>query len=149
MTIPFSDTVSFLEALAPLREATFEGTDLTWDAADGTMRLALSWAPSPRGAAYRVIVTVRGAGNYRQSLTNGPASTYVLDRVECGRGGHELSFYFRPGDRAVMDVERIDGTVERTTGKAKRHSRPAGVNPLAMSTPPAARKGILDRLLGR
>lgn len=140
----FSDAASFQAALDPLKEATFEGRDLVCDAS-GTVTLALA-VPEGRRASTRVVITVRGAGNYRQSLTAGPDAVYVLDRAEIGRGGHEIAFYFRPGDRAVMDVERIDGEVRHTGEPVAPHRRPAVVNPLAPQKRPA---GLISRLFGR
>ena len=103
-----------------------------------------------RRTSTRVVIAVRGAGNYRQSLTAGPDAVYVLDRAEVGRGGREIAFYFRPGDRAVMDVERIDGEVRHTGEPVTAHRRPDVVNPLATSKRPA---GLIARararLLGR
>lgn len=144
--VVFSDAGSFLSAMSPLRECTFEGRDLACDPA-GNVTLALAVPDAARrGSFTRTIVTVRGAGNYRQSLTAGPAAVYVLDRAEVGRGGREIAFYFRPGDRAVMDVERIEGSVRGTGERVPPHKRPAIANPLA----PAARgRGFIARLFGR
>jgi hypothetical protein len=146
----FTDPGSFLAALSPLREATFHGRDLVCDAS-GVVTLTLASSETAarrlgRQACQRVIVTVRGARNYRQSLTAGPDGVYVLDRAEIGRGGREIAFYFRPGDRAVMDVEAIDGSVRRTGEEVPPHERPAIVNPLAAAP---RSTGLLARLLGR
>ncbi len=144
-TTTFTDPETFLARLAPLREATFSGTDLHHDAARGTMSLRLR-RPAGRRAEH-VVVTVRGVDNYRQSLTHGPGGVYILDRVEVGRGGREIAFYFRPGDRAVMDVDRIDGTLEGSGDAVSPHDRPVVLNPLTETSPRA--RGFLARLLGR
>ncbi len=144
---PFSDPGSFLTALSPLREATFTGRDLVCDPSGSvTLTLAAPDAPTRRGVFRKVIVTVRGARNYRQSLTAGLDAVYVLDRAEIGRGGREIAFYFRPGDRAVMDVDGIDGSVRHTGEAVAPQDRPAIVNPLATAARPP---GLLARLLGR
>ena len=149
--IPFFDAASFQAAVLPLREATFNGQDLSCDPS-GNVTLALSVPAAAAGgltgrrAFARVVVTVCGGFNYRQSLIAGPNAVYILDRAEIGRGGHEIAFYFRPGDRAVMDVERIEGSVRHTGERVAPQTRPTIANPLATT---AGHKGLIARLLGR
>jgi len=146
----FSDPGSFQTALSPLREATFTGRDLVCDPS-GCMTLTLAVPAVPprrlaRRVFHKVVVTVRGARNYRQSLTAGPDAVYVLDRTEVGRGGHEIAFYFRPGDRAVMDVDGVVGSVRHTGEAVAPQVRPAIRNPLAIT---GRSSGLLARIFGR
>jgi len=55
---------------------------------------------------------------------------YVVDRGEVGRGGEELALYFRPGDRAVMDVARIDGALTDAGKATSMPRKPVVMNPL-------------------
>ncbi len=136
-----------MKAAVVLREANFVGSDLGYDKAAGTMRLALTRVDAStsrgllgarRAAWLRTVLTVRHIKQYKQSLAGATDDVYVFDRAEVGRGGQELAIYFRPGDRAVMDVEQIDGTIE-DAGKATAPSRkPVTTNPLAAQEKPAA-----------
>ena len=157
MRTQFKDRATFLEALAPLRNALFEGSDLAYDAAARTLTLTLTHSGQAgsglfsRGGLQRTRVTVRRIAAYKQSLTSDTRDAYILDRAEVGRGGQELAFYFRPGDRAVMDVEAIEGDVE-VLGAAHSAPRPQpNVNPLMKQEMDRAgqSRSLLGRLLGR
>ena len=131
-----ADRESFLKVMAPLAGGTFKGTELSYDETSRTMTLALTH-PVEAGRSLlgrrrhpRVRITVFGITSYKQSLTGDAESVYVLDRAEVGRGGQELCFYFRPGDRAVMDVSHIEVSVAETGELASPHKPPAVVNPL-------------------
>ena len=156
----FSDAISFLHAVAALREATFQSTDLIWDEAVLTMKLTVTRPENPgqsgslffrRKAAYvRTMVTVRHITGYRQSLAGQAGDVYIVDRAEVGRGGHEIAFFFRPGDRSVMDVDHIAGTVE-DVGRATAPPRvPVIRNPLLSQEMNANRKPSTSRrIFGR
>lgn len=148
----FSDRASFLKTISSLKEATFLGTDLAHDQAARTFTLTLTRADvsssqkggffGARKPAYlKTVVTVRRVASYKQYLINGPEEVYVLDRAEVGRGGQELAFYFRPGDRAVMDVDQIDGMVEDAGRATAPPRKPATVNPIVKQEREAAKKG--------
>ncbi|MGH9869149.1 MAG: hypothetical protein ACREAA_13420 [Candidatus Polarisedimenticolia bacterium] len=135
-----SDRDSFLKAMAPLREATFTGADLAYDEKAREMTFTLTREdPSTRRQSFlpglrrnswlRTVIHVRHIVSYRQSLASGQDEVYVLDRAEVGRGGQELAFYFRPGDRAVMDVENIEAWVE-DAGRATAPPKAVIVNPI-------------------
>ena len=139
-----TDRDSLLKALAPLRDGLFLGTDLVYDEASHTMTLSLTCPDTaaaggggrgfflrPGKNSYRRhAIQVRHIVSYKQYLVASLEEVYVLDRAEVGRGGQELAFYFRPGDRAVMDVDQIDVRVE-DVGRATAPSRKPGVvNPL-------------------
>lgn len=142
MATPVTDRDSFLKALAPLRDALFVGTDLVHDAAAGTMSLTVTCEDRASGGGRgflrragwkkhrRVVIHVRHIVSYKQYLTTGPSDIYVLDRAEVGRGGQELAFYFRPGDRAVMDVGQIDVRVEDAGHATSLPRRPDIINPV-------------------
>src|SRR3989442_14719953 len=93
---------------------------------------------------------VRRITSYKQSLAGAPDDVYVFDRAEVGRAGQELAFFFRPGDRAVMDVESIDGFVE-DAGRATAAPRaPVIQNPILKEEKEAARKSSLaGKLIGK
>jgi len=141
----FSDRASFLKALAGLAEGTFLGSDLVYDKASQRMTLTVTHqeggGAGQRGGFFggrkptylKTVVTVNHITRYKQSLTEGIQDVYVLDRAEVGRGGLELSLYFRPGDHAVMDVERIDGSVEDTGRVTHAPKKPVVKNPLSKS----------------
>src|SRR5688572_4094441 len=135
-----SDRDSFLKAMAPLREGTFTGADLAYDENAREMTLTLTREDSSarrqgflpgrrRNVWLRTVIHVSRIVSYKQSLASGPDEVYVLDRAEVGRGGQELAFYFRPGDRAVMDVEHIEAWVE-DAGRATAPPRAVIVNPI-------------------
>lgn len=130
------DREAFLKVMAPLSSGTFAGTDLVYDEASRTMTLTLTH-PEQAGRSLfgrrrhpRIRISVSKIASYKQYLTGRVEEAYVLDRAEVGRGGEELCFYFRPGDRAVMDVSRIDVSVVETGEQAVPHRPPAVVNPL-------------------
>jgi len=136
-----TDRDSFLKAMAPLREATFTGADLVYDEEAREMTLALTredratgrqgLLPGRRKNSWlRTVIHVRRIVSYRQSLASGPDEVYVLDRAEVGRGGQEVAFYFRPGDRAVMDVEHIEARVEDAGRATAPPRKPVIVNPV-------------------
>jgi hypothetical protein len=138
-----TDRDSLLKAIAPLRDGLFLGTELAYDEKSRTLTLSLT---CPDGAAAgggrgfflrpgknsyrRHAIQVRRIVSYKQYLAAGPDEVYVLDRAEVGRGGQELAFYFRPGDRAVMDVEQIDVRVEDAGRATAPPRKPGVVNPL-------------------
>lgn len=136
----FSDAASFLHAAAVLRGSTFQSDDLSWDEAAHTMTLTVTRPENPgqsgsrffrRKEAYlKTAVTVRHITGYRQSLAGAAGDVYIVDRAEVGRGGHEIAFFFRPGDRAVMDVEQIDVTVEDAGRATAPPRKPQIVNPI-------------------
>ena len=142
MATHVTDRDSFLKALAPLRDSLFAGTDLVHDAAARTMTLTITCEDHSSGGGRgfiqrmgrtkhrRVVIHVRHIVSYKQYLATGPSDVYVLDRAEVGRGGQELAFYFRPGDRAVMDVEQIDVRVEDAGRATSLPRRPAIINPV-------------------
>lgn len=143
MATHLTDRDSLLKAFAPLRDALFLGTDLVHDPGGRTMTLTLTCedpGSSGKGRGFllrsgkkrfrRVVIQARRIVSYKQYLATGPGDVYVLDRVEVGRGGQELAFYFRPGDRAVMDVEEIDVRVEDAGYASSMPRRPAAVNPI-------------------
>ncbi len=159
MQTHFSDRASFLAAVAPLREAIFAGVDLSYDPDARTMTLTLTHTMDRSGAGRKLFasglqrscITVRGITTYRQYLTGLDRDGYILDRAEVGRGGQELAFYFRPGDRAVMDIASIQGHVE-LLGPARSAPRPQpNVNPLMKAEMEHAgrSRSLLGRLLGR
>ncbi len=136
----FSDRASFLKMLSALRDATFFGRDLVFDEGTGTMTLTVTRTDTAGGGGgfpwgrkpsyLRTAITVRNILSYKQYLTAGQDDVYVLDRAEVGRAGRELAFYFRPGDRAVMDVAQIEGRVEDTGKATSAPRKPVIVNPL-------------------
>ena len=146
----FSDATSFLQAAVVLREATFQSTDLLWDEPARTMTLTVPRPSNPgkpggfffrRKAAYvRTTVTIHQITEYRQSLAGEPGDVYIVDRAEVGRGGHEIAFFFRPGDRAVMDIEKIAGVIEDVGPAAAPPRRPVIRNPLLTQEINAGRK---------
>ena len=149
-----------MHAAAVLREATFQSDDLVWDEVAATMRLTVTRPENPgrsgglffrRRAAYvRTAVTVRYIIGYRQSLAGEPGAVYIVDRAEVGRGGHEIMFFFRPGDRAVMDVDHIAGTVEDVGRVTAAPRMPVIRNPLLTQEMNAGRKGSGSRrMFGR
>ena len=135
-----ADRDSFLKALAPLREAVFSGRDLVYSSEAGSLSFTLTredpasrpgFLPGRRRPAWlQTVIHVRRIVSYKQYLAAGPDEVYVLDRGEVGRGGSELAFYFRPGDRAVMDVEQIDVTVEDAGRATAPPRKPQIVNPI-------------------
>jgi len=148
----FSDRASFLKATVPLRNASFYGTDLVYDKAAGTLTFALTRVDASQGGAggflgsrkasyIRSGVTVRHITSYTQSLAGQPEDVYVFDRAEVGRGGQELAFFFRPGDRAVMDVEQIDGFVEDEGRATSAPRQPVIENPLMKEERKTAKMG--------
>jgi hypothetical protein len=159
MNNAFSDRATFLAALAPLSGALFTGGDLSYDAAARTMTLTLTHQGGGGAGAglfgrkglQTSRVTVHRIESYKQSLTGAEHEGYVLDRAEVSRGGRELAFYFRPGDRAVMDVAAIDGTVEALGAAASAPRRQPNVNPLMKEEleRAARNRSLLGRLLGR
>ena len=157
----FSDRASFLKAMTGMKEATFYGRDLLYDELSRTLTLSITRVDRSRGGAgaflvsrrpsyIRTLVTVRRVTSYTQYLSGGPDDVYVLDRAEVGRSGQELSFFFRPGDRAVIDVEAIDGFVE-DAGRATAAPRmPVIQNPLLKKEKEAAKKTSgVGKLLGK
>jgi len=159
----FSDRASFLKAMTPLRDASFYGSELVHDKASGTFTLTLTRADASRGGGFlssrktfyiKTLVTVRRITSYTQYLVGPAEDVYVLDRAEVGRGGLELSFYFRPGDRAVMDVEHIEGVVEDTGRVTSAPRQPVIQNPLLKEEKvekQAAKKktSAVERILGK
>jgi len=150
----FSDRASFLKAAHALKDATFYGRDLVYDEESRTMTLTVTRVdPSTSGmggggffgarkpAYLKSVVTVRHIATYRQSLTDGDDDVYVVDRAEVGRGGEELAFYFRPGDRAVMDVERIDGVIVDAGKATSMPRKPVVMNPLLKKERETGRSG--------
>ncbi|HKY32347.1 MAG TPA: hypothetical protein VJV23_07425 [Candidatus Polarisedimenticolia bacterium] len=147
MKCDFSDRASLLKAIAPLRDATFLGRELVHDAASRSVTLTLTrpdaagrrpggfFAGARRPSYLRTVVRIRRVVSYKQYLTAGPEDVYVLDRAEVERNGTEIALYFRPGDRAVMDVEGIEGMVEDAGKATSAPRRPPGVNPLAGKGP--------------
>ena len=121
------DTHAWHGAFTALRDATFNGRDLVHDEAANTFTLTVTRPESQdhsgslffrrKPSCVRTSVTVRHITGYRQYLAGETDDVFIIDRVEVGRGGQELAFCFRPGDRAVMDVGQITGTVE-DVGKA-------------------------------
>ncbi len=157
----FSDRASFLKAAGVLREATFFGRDLVHDKAAHTLVFTLTRADGSGGSGgfmggrktsyLKTVVTVKGITSYKQSLAGEIDDVFVFDRAEVGRAGQELAFYFRPGDRAVMDVEQITGSVEDAGKATSAPRRPVIVNPLVKEEREAAKpKGsVVGRLLGK
>jgi len=157
----FSDRASFLKALTALREAAFTGSDLIHHEPKRTVSLTLTRVDSSssgigggffgrRKPAYlKTVLTVRRVAAYKQSLALGPEDVYVLDRGEVGRGGQEIALYFRPGDRAVMDVEQIDGSVEDVGKATSAPQKPTVANPLATQEARASRGEALAGRRGR
>jgi hypothetical protein len=95
-------------------------------------------------------VTVRHITGYRQYLAGETDDVFIIDRVEVGRGGQELAFYFRPGDRAVIDVDQIGGTVVDVGKATSAPRRPAIRNPLHTEEKEAARRTSSSRrIFGR
>lgn len=141
--------------MAALREATFHGHDLVHDEAAGTVTLTLTRPESPdqpgsrffrRKASYvRTMVTVRHVTGYRQYLAGETDDVFILDRVEVGRGGQEIAFYFRPGDRVVMDVDQIAGKVEDVGKGTSAPRRPNIRNPLLAEERESARRTSTSR----
>jgi len=132
-----TDTGAILAALEPLYEGTFRGRDLEYDPARRSLKFTLTHpAPAGRGLFggrrhQRMAIHVGHITSYKQFLTGDEGSVYILDRAEIGRGGRELTFYFRPGDRAAMDVGRLEVSVEPTGELEPPHKVPPVVNPLA------------------
>ena len=137
----FSDRASFLKTLSTLRDATFFGRDLVFDESTGSMTLTVTRTDTVgrpggflgggrRPSYLRTSVIVRNILSYKQSLTAGEGDVYVLDRAEVGRAGSELAFYFRPGDRAVMDIAQIEGHVEDIGKATSAPKKPVIMNPL-------------------
>ena len=157
----FSDRTSFLKAVGVLREATFLGSDLVHDKAAHTLVFTLTRADGSGGAGgflggrktsyLKTIVTVKGISSYKQSLAGEVDDVYVFDRAEVGRSGQELAFYFRPGDRAVMDVDQITGSVEDAGKATSAPRRPTIVNPIVKEEREAAKQkgSVVGRLLGK
>src|SRR4249920_3561401 len=149
MNNAFSDRATFLAALAPLSGALFTGGDLSYDAAARTMTLTLTHQGGGGTGAglfgkkglQTSRVTVHRIESYKQSLTGAEHEGYVLDRAEVSRGGRELAFYFRPGDRAV----------EALGAAASAPRRQPNVNPLKKEEleRAARNRSLLGRLLGR
>ena len=149
-----------MHAVTALREATFQSADLIWDEATHTMTLTVTRPENPgrsgsfffrrKQAHVRTTVTVRHITGYRQSLAGEVGDVYIVDRAEVGRGGHEIAFFFRPGDRSVMDVEHIAGTVE-DVGRATAAPRlPVIRNPLLSQEMNASRRqSASSRIFGR
>lgn len=146
----FSDRASFLKAAVVLREATFYGTDLVHDERTHTLTLSLTRAEPSGGSSgffggrksawLRTVLTIRKVTGYKQSLALEQDDVYVFDRAEVGRGGAEIALYFRPGDRAVLDVEQIDGTLEDTGRATSVPKKPVIRNPLAEEEARSGRK---------
>lgn len=159
----FSDLASFLKATSVLREATFVGVDLTHDESTRSVRLAVTrpddstargraggFLSGRRPAYLRTELVIRQTVTYRQSLAHGPDEVYVFDRAEVGRGGSEISLYFRPGDRAIMDVEKIDGSVEDAGRATSAPRKPVIVNPILKQERDAAKgRSVVGRLLDK
>lgn len=137
----FSDRSSLLHAMAAVREATFHGREIAHDEASRTVTLTVTRAENPgqpgsrffrkRASFLRTAITVRHVTGYQLSLAGEPEDIYILDRVELGRGGQEIALYFRPGDRAVIDVDQITGSVEDVGKATSSPRRPVIRNPLA------------------
>ena len=147
----FSDRASFLKAMISMKEATFYGHDLVHDEAAGTLAFTLTRPDPTRGGAggflasrkpsyIKTLITVRRITGYKKYLAGEADDVYVFDRAEVGRGGQELAFYFRPGDRAVMDVESIDGFVEDAGRATSAPRKPVIQNPILKEEKDAARK---------
>ena len=157
----FSDRATFLKAMTPMREATFYGHDIVYDEASRTMTFTLTRADQSRGGAggfmaarkqiyIKTLITVRRISSYKQYLAGQPDDVYVFDRAEVGRGGQELAFYFRPGDRAVMDVEQIDGFIEDSGRVTAAPRSPTIQNPILKEEKEAAqKKTLVGKLLGK
>ncbi|HET9482111.1 MAG TPA: hypothetical protein VFP98_10175 [Candidatus Polarisedimenticolia bacterium] len=156
----FSDRASFLKATAQLRDATFLGNDLSYDEAARTMTLTVTRDASQGGAGgflgtrkrswLRTVITIRRIEAYKQYLAGEPDDVYVLDRTEVGRDGREVAFYFRPGDRAVMDVGAIEGSVEDSGRATSAPRKPVILNPLVKEERrgKAGRGGLVERVVG-
>lgn len=136
----FTDRSSLVEAMAVMREATFLGRDLVFDEPAGVLELTvtrLEAGGGPRGLLggrkgswLLTRVSVHNVTACTRSLTGEEEDVYVLDRTEVGRGGQEITLFFRPGDRVLLAVDRIDGTVE-DIGKATAPPKsPVVMNPL-------------------
>jgi hypothetical protein len=157
----FSDRATFLKAMTSLREATFYGRDLVHDEAARTLSFTLTRTDQSKGGAgsfmasrkpafIKTLVTVRHIGSYTQYLSGGADDVYVLDRAEVGRAGKELAFFFRPGDRAVMDVDSIEGFVEDAGRATSAPRKPVIQNPLLKQERDAEPKtSIAGKLLGK
>jgi hypothetical protein len=148
----FSDRASFLKAMIPMREGTFHGRDLVYDEPTRTFTLTVTRVDQSKGGAggfmssrkpafIKTQITIKAVTSYKQFLTGDPDDVYVFDRAEVGRGGQEVAFFFRPGDRAVMDVETISGVIE-DSGRATAAPRsPVIQNPILKEEKDAAKKG--------
>ena len=149
-----------MKAVSCLRDATFMGHELVHDEPSHTVTLTLTRSDSAKGSNFalfggkkqtylRTVIKIRSVVSYKQFLTAGPDEVYVFDRGEVERAGEELSFYFRPGDRAVMGVEQIDGSLE-DVGKATAPPKsPIIENPILTQDRQEAKKkaGVAGRMV--
>ncbi|HEY3175439.1 MAG TPA: hypothetical protein VGK94_06705 [Candidatus Polarisedimenticolia bacterium] len=151
----FSDRASLLHAMTAVRDSTFHGLDLVHDEAAGTFTMTVTRPDAPdspgsrffrRKASYiKTMVTVRHVTGFRQYLAGEKDDIFIVDRVEVGRGGQEVAFYFRPGDRCVMDVDQIAGSVEDVGKATAAPRRPAIRNPLVAEEKAAAHRTSASR----
>ena len=130
-----------MKAMALVRDATFHGQDLVFDESSRTLGLTVTRLESAgggtrglfggrRGSYLKTHVSLRQVTACTRSLTGEEEDVYALDRTEVGRGGQEVTLYFRPGDRVVLDVGRIDGALEDIGRATAPPKRPVVMNPL-------------------
>lgn len=137
----FSDGTTFLKLARQIRGGLFAGPDLAFDKAAGTLRLRVTCPENeqagglrsllPRRPSWRIrVLEMTGVLRYRQSLTGGLEEVYAVDRCEVERSGTEITLYFRPGDRAVIEVDAIHGTLTDSGRATAIPKKPRTHNPL-------------------